>query len=85
MEEKNNLTQKQQCLKSSVKGPFFEEKQEGTSKGETQFVTSQHTMGNVHCPPMVISYLLCGGTVLMPLHVADSYCNGSAEYMKLRS
>lgn len=23
----NNLTQKQQCLKSSVKGPFFEEKQ----------------------------------------------------------
>lgn len=80
----NNLTQKQQCLKSCERTLW--RKTEGTSKGETQFVTSQHTMGNVH-PSLKWWSVTClvVGLSSCPLHVADSYCNGSAEYTKLRS
>ena len=81
----NNLTQKQQCLKSSVKGPFFEEKQKALPKEKHSL---SHHSTQWKCSPFpqwwsVTCFAV--GLSSCPLHVADSYCNGSAEYTKLRS
>lgn len=53
LKKKNNGREKQCNSKAAMSEKFCERtllwrKTEGTSKGETQFVTSQHTMGNVH-------------------------------------
>lgn len=69
----NNLTQKQQCLERSVKGPFFEEKQRHFQRRNAVFWhIAAHDGRSSPFPRVVTSHPRCGRAVSMPRHVATA-------------